>query len=35
MAETIKSICTCCGKEHEEWPTLVYRTPINYDITNT
>lgn len=24
MTETIKYTCSCCGKEHEEWPALVY-----------
>ncbi len=27
----IKYTCTCCGKEHEEWPALAYRSPSNYD----
>ena len=31
MRETKKYICSCCGKEHEEWPALVYVTPTNYD----
>jgi predicted acetyltransferase len=24
MPENIKYICECCGKEHEEWPSLTY-----------
>ncbi|WP_205943520.1 DUF2199 domain-containing protein [Pedobacter polaris] len=32
MTETIKYICSCCGKEHEEWPALVYISPTNYNI---
>ena len=31
MTEPIKYICSCCGKEHEEWPALVYISPTNYD----
>ena len=31
MTETIKYTCNCCGKEHEEWPALVYVSPTNYD----
>lgn len=28
---TIKFTCSCCGKEHEEWPALTYVSPTNYD----
>ena len=31
MTETIKFTCSCCGKEHEEWPALTYISPTNYD----
>ena len=31
MSETIKFTCSCCGKEHEEWPALVYISPTNYE----
>jgi hypothetical protein len=31
MTEIIKYTCSCCGKEHEEWPALVYSSPTNYD----
>lgn len=31
MTETIKYTCSCCGKEHEDWPALVYVSPTNYD----
>ena len=31
MTGTIKYTCSCCGKEHEEWPALVYISPTNYD----
>jgi hypothetical protein len=30
MSESIKFICSCCGKEHLEWPALVYTSPTNY-----
>jgi hypothetical protein len=30
--EMIKYTCSCCGKEHEEWPALVYTSPTNYDL---
>jgi Uncharacterized protein conserved in bacteria (DUF2199) len=26
-----KFICDCCGKEHENWPTLTYNSPHSYD----
>ncbi len=31
MPEPIKYICSCCGKEHEEWPALAFIAPDNYD----
>ncbi|HTI60902.1 DUF2199 domain-containing protein [Mucilaginibacter sp.] len=31
MPKPIKYICSCCGKEHEEWPALTYKSPQNYD----
>jgi hypothetical protein len=31
MTDSIKYTCSCCVKEHEDWPTLVYRSPTNYD----
>jgi len=31
MTETIKYTCSCCGKEHEEWPALVYVSPTDYE----
>ena len=31
MRETINYTCSCCGKDHEEWPALVYTSPTNYD----
>jgi hypothetical protein len=31
MPETIRYTCSCCGKEHEEWPALTYISPANYD----
>src|SRR5476649_1561029 len=30
MPEPIKYICSCCGKEHEEWPALSFIAPDNY-----
>jgi hypothetical protein len=30
MGEIIKYTCSCCGKEHEEWPALAYDSPTNY-----
>lgn len=32
MKETIKYTCSCCGKEHEEWPALGYTSPTNYEV---
>jgi hypothetical protein len=32
MSETIKYTCSCCGKEHEEWPSLAYASPTNYNM---
>jgi hypothetical protein len=31
MSEKIKYTCSCCGKEHEEWPALSYISPTNYN----
>jgi len=31
MTEPIKYTCSCCGKEHEEWPSLTYTSPTNYN----
>jgi len=31
MPESIKYICSVCGKEHEEWPALSYDAPLFYD----
>ena len=31
MTESIKFTCSCCGKEHEEWPALAYISPTNYN----
>ena len=31
MTDTIKYTCSCCGKEHEDWPALTYMSPTNYD----
>lgn len=31
MTEQIKYTCSCCGKEHIEWPALTFKTPDNYD----
>lgn len=30
MVDKVKYTCSCCGKEHEEWPALTYRWPDNY-----
>lgn len=26
----MKYTCSCCGKEHEDWPALTYDSPSNY-----
>lgn len=31
MTKQIKYTCTCCGKIHEEWPSLAFTSPDNYD----
>src|SRR5436190_20167554 len=31
MAELTKYICSCCGQEHEDWPTLAYSSPTHYE----
>jgi hypothetical protein len=31
MTESTKYICSNCGKEHNEWPALTYKSPSNYD----
>ncbi len=30
MPGSTKYICSCCGKEHEGWPSLTYDSPSNY-----
>jgi len=30
MTTQFKYTCSCCGKEHEEWPSLTYISPANY-----
>lgn len=30
MSEKIKYTCSCCGKEHDDWPALSYSSPTNY-----
>ena len=32
MSDSIKYTCSCCGKEHEEWPALAFISPFNYDM---
>ncbi|PZR23403.1 MAG: DUF2199 domain-containing protein [Flavobacterium psychrophilum] len=27
-----KFVCSCCGKEHSEWPSLGYNAPVYYSI---
>jgi hypothetical protein len=29
---TNKYTCSCCGKQHEDWPALAYTSPTNYNI---
>ncbi len=31
MTDSIKYTCSCCGKEHEDWPALTYISPSSYD----
>lgn len=31
MTDTIKYTCSCCGKEHYEYPSLAYISPTNYN----
>ena len=31
MPEPIKFICSCSGKEHEQWPSLAYSSPTAYN----
>jgi len=31
MPELIKYTCSCCGKEHTEWPALTYDSPAPYN----
>ena len=31
MTGQIKYTCSCCGKEHFEWPALTFKSPDNYD----
>jgi len=30
MAKPITYTCTCCGKEHTDWPALAYDSPMYY-----
>ncbi|MBI3220529.1 MAG: DUF2199 domain-containing protein [Bacteroidetes bacterium] len=30
MTEQIKYTCSCCGKEHDEWPALTFKSPDPY-----
>lgn len=30
MAKPITYTCSCCGKEHADWPALTYDAPIYY-----
>jgi hypothetical protein len=32
MAKNSKYVCSCCGKEHEEWPALTFKSPDSYSI---
>jgi hypothetical protein len=32
MGQLIKYTCSCCGKEHTEWPSLTFDSPMNYNI---
>lgn len=32
VKKSIKYTCSCCGKEHEEWPALAYIYPTNYEV---
>ncbi|MNS22926.1 hypothetical protein D3C72_547310 [compost metagenome] len=32
MTKSIKYICSCCGKEHEDWPALGYISPLHYNL---
>jgi hypothetical protein len=31
MNDKVKYVCSCCGKEHFEWPALAFMSPDNYD----
>ena len=31
MPENIKFKCSCCGKTHEEWPALTFKSPDSYN----
>lgn len=31
MTGQIKYTCSCCGKEHFEWPALTFKSPDNYN----
>jgi len=32
MNQSILYICSCCGKEHQEWPSLAFISPKHYQI---
>lgn len=32
MTTEVKYTCSCCGKEHYEWPALTFNSPDNYHI---
>jgi len=32
MDHSVKYVCSCCGKEHEEWPALTFKSPDSYSI---
>lgn len=32
MDHNVKYVCSCCGKEHEEWPALTFKSPDSFSI---
>ena len=32
MEDIIKYTCSCCGKIHEEWPSLAFDSPTGYNV---
>jgi hypothetical protein len=32
MVDKVTYTCSCCGKEHEEWPALTFKSPDSYSI---